>query len=166
MKRTISALCMLLALCAFIKPNSAAPDTTFMEKAAQGNIAEINAANMALQKSTSDSVKAFAQMMIDDHTKALTDLKALASSKGVQLPDSTDELHKTAAKQLSMLQGAEFDKTYLQGQVRDHQATIALFQEEAGHGEDAQTKAFAAKTLPTLMMHLEHVTAITKKMQM
>ena len=152
MKRTIGTLCVVLALCAFIKPQSA-PDTTFMQKAAQGNMAEIDAANMALQKSTSDSIK------------ALNDLKALASSKGVTLPDSTDELHKTAAKQLAMQSGSAFDKTYLQGQVRDHQATIALFQEEAGHGQDADTKAFAAKLLPTLKMHLQHVTAITKNMQ-
>jgi len=51
--------------------------------------------------------------------------------------------------------GAEFDRVYMEHMVTDHKKTVAMFKAEAGSGKDAQFKAFAAKTLPTLEDHLK-----------
>jgi putative membrane protein len=55
---------------------------------------------------------------------------------------------------VSKLEGAVFDRAYVEDQIRDHEKTIALFEREAKTGKDAELKAFAEKTLPTLKEHL------------
>ncbi len=56
---------------------------------------------------------------------------------------------------LSALSGAAFDRAYMDDMVKDHQEDVAEFQREANGGSDADVKAFAAKTLPTLQFTFE-----------
>ena len=51
--------------------------------------------------------------------------------------------------------GADFDKAYMSDMVSDHKEDISDFKKEANGGKDADIKAFAAKTLPTLEDHLK-----------
>src|ERR1700761_5946940 len=65
------------------------PDTTakhFLILASIGNLQEISAAQLAVQKGKSADVRSFAQMMIADHGKAERQLLALAKSGGISLP--------------------------------------------------------------------------------
>jgi predicted outer membrane protein len=48
---------------------------------------------------------------------------------------------------LGKLEGAAFDRAYVDDQIRDHEKTIALFEREAKTGKEAELKAFAEKTL-------------------
>ena len=157
MKKLIYAGCLFAALTSFKSPLAIDTDKGFMFKATQSNLAEVGVAKLALDKSTSDSVKSFAQMMIDDHTQAQAELAALASRQGVTLPDSTDDVHMMFKKRLMLASGSSFDSAYLQSQVKDHVATIALFQSEVNQGHNAECKAYASKLLPKLNMHLQHV---------
>jgi predicted outer membrane protein len=54
---------------------------------------------------------------------------------------------------LSRLSGAQFNTTYVRNQIDAHEATIQLFRYAASYGTNAQVKAFAAQTLPTLQRH-------------
>jgi len=156
MKHTILLVTVVLAASAFHSPYYYETDKAFMIKATQGNLAEVEAAKLALTQSTSDSVKAFAQMMIDDHTNAQTELASIAKNESVTLPDSTDDQHRMFAQRLMQVSGKSFDSAYMQSQVQDHVKTIALFNAEIQNGRDAQTKAYAIKLLPKLQMHLQH----------
>src|SRR5690242_9906613 len=86
-KKSALALALLaapaLAFCADALSHS---DSSFLKDAAEVGLYEVQGSKIALQKSTDPQVKAFAQQMIDDHTKASQDLEALASQKGVKLP--------------------------------------------------------------------------------
>lgn len=64
-------------------------------------------------------------------------------------------------QKLQSATGAEFDKGYIQEMVKDHEKAIALF-EAAQSLADAELKAFATKTLPTLRKHHEHVQGLPK----
>jgi len=55
---------------------------------------------------------------------------------------------------LEGLNGTEFDKTYSQMMVKDHVSDISDFEKEAKKGTDADLKAYAQQTLPTLRHHL------------
>src|SRR4051812_30296331 len=66
------------------------PDNVFMERAAAGGMAEVELSNLALAKSTNNDVKSFATMMVADHSKANTELAAIATSKNVTLPTKPD----------------------------------------------------------------------------
>jgi len=60
----------------------------FAVSAADAGLMEVQLATLALSKATSGKVKEFAQMMLDDHTKANEELKALAQKKNITLPSS------------------------------------------------------------------------------
>jgi putative membrane protein len=132
-----------------------------LEQLAQGNMAEIEAGKIALQKSQNTEVKTFAQQMIDDHTKGLQEVQSVAQSKGVTLPAEPDAKHKAMASKLNGLSGDAFDRTYLrQAGVDDHKKTHALVQKVQSQAKDADVKALAAKLEPTVAQHLTHVTQL------
>lgn len=140
-------------------------DTSFMTKAAQGGMAEVELGRMAAGKAQNADVKKFAQKMIEDHSNANTELKSLATKKGVTLPSDVGAEHKATMEKLKALSGAEFDKAYVAAMVEDHKKTVAEFEKESTGGGEADVKAFAAKALPTLKMHLEMIQAMQAKMK-
>lgn len=136
----------------------------FMVDAAKGGAAEVQLGNLALQKSKNPDVRKFAQMMVDDHTKAGNELKELAAKKKVTLPNDIGSSKSTADK-LQTLNGADFDKEYVEDMVSDHEKDVAEFQKQANSASDPDVKAWAAKTLPTLKKHLDAIKAIQAKMK-
>jgi putative membrane protein len=188
-------------------------DKSFVKKAAEAGMAEVEMGHVALKQASNEEVKKFAQRMIDDHSKANTELMQLAQSKGITLPAShnmgtgnqnntaassdsitptgqhitgttapqagtqqtgtqqkndrtaTGTTHSDSSKamkgnddhkkmdKMSKLSGAEFDREYMKHQVADHDKAVALFERQAKNGKDAELKAFAERTLPTLKEH-------------
>jgi putative membrane protein len=129
-------------------------DTSFINKAASGGMAEVQAAQLAQQKSQDAKVKEFADKMVTDHTANNKQLASLAEQKGVTVPTALDAKDQKQLDKLSSLDGAKFDKAYLKAQVRDHEAMLKLLQHEAKSGKDADLKSFAEQTIPTVQDHL------------
>ena len=139
-------------------------DKSFLKDAAEGGNAEVSGSQVALAQSGSADVKTFAQMMVDDHGKAGTELKSLADQKGVKVSDTPSITKKTEIKLLSERKGSSFDQHYADSiGVKAHEDTIKLFQKEVDQGTDADVKAWASKTLPTLQHHLEAAQALKAK---
>ena len=132
-----------------------ASDKAFMDKAAQGGMAEIELGQLATQKGRSEQVKQFGQKMVDDHTKANDQLKQVASQEGVTLPTGLDAKDEATKDKLSKLSGTQFDKAYMKDMVNDHKEDVAEFQKEAQNGKDPAVKNFAQQTLPVLQEHLQ-----------
>jgi putative membrane protein len=100
-------------------------------------------------------------MMVTDHGKANEELKALASSKGVELPADLDAKHKSVHAKLAKLSGAEFDKEYVAEMLKGHKKAVSDFEKASKSAKDPELKAFAEKTLPTLRHHLERAQALS-----
>ncbi len=130
-------------------------DEEFMKMVATGGQNEIGLSKVALDKGVSGEMKNFANMMITDHTQAGNELKPIADRKNVMLPTEMDAEHKALRDQMQNLSGDELARTYAQQMVTDHQKTVDAFQSEIQNGKDADVKAFASKTLPTIQKHLE-----------
>jgi putative membrane protein len=130
-------------------------ESTFVTKAAEGGLAEVELGNLAVQKASDPKVKEFGQRMVDDHTKANDELKSIAANKGITLPTTLDSQSAAMKNRLSTMQGAAFDRTYMRDMVNDHRKDVAEFQKEADLGSDPDVKAFAGKYLPTLQEHLK-----------
>ena len=139
-------------------------DAEFLVEAASGGMLEVQLANMALQKASSPQVKEFARMMIEDHGKANNELKALAASKNVTLPTALIDKHQKILNDLQNEKGADFDKKYVNKMVSDHKDDVDEFEEEAEKANDPDIRAFAAKTLPTLKKHLQHIEQMDDRM--
>lgn len=131
-------------------------DADFAVKVTDGGLYEVQLSTMALTKSTSAEVKKFAQMMVDDHTKANNELKALASDKGIALPDIIGEKKQKKYYDLERDEKKEnFDKNYMDEMVSEHKDMINAFEKEAENGKDADVKSWAAGKLSALRHHLE-----------
>jgi putative membrane protein len=135
--------------------NLSSVDKKFVEKAAQGGMAEVQAAQLAQQKAADQKVKDFAQQMIADHTAANQKLSALAQQKGLTVPGELASKDQKDLDKLGKLDGKKFDRAYLKGQVRDHQDMLSLLQKEAKSGKDPDLKSFAQETIPTVQKHLD-----------
>jgi len=141
-----------------------AADSKFVHEAAMGGMAEVDLGKLAADKASSPDVKQFGQRMADDHSKANDELKALAMQKGVTLPTAVDPAHKAVADKLAKLSGPAFDKAYMQDMVKDHDKDVAAFKHASTSAADADLKAWAGKTLPTLEEHQTMAKSINGKL--
>lgn len=131
-------------------------DRSFLGKAAQGSLFEVAAGHLAQQKGQRPEVKAFGAKLTTDHSAAGADLQQLASRKGVQLPQDMSPTQRSALERLQAASGAQFDTEFVRAVgVHAHQQDIAAFEQAGKTAQDADVKAFAQKTLPTLNGHLE-----------
>ena len=135
-------------------------DSKFVVTAASGGMMEVEAGQMAQQKGVSQRVKNFGAMMVRDHTQANNELKALAATKNIAVPTGLSEQHQKHINELREKSGKEFDAAYMSMMVDDHKEDVSLFESTSNKGNDADLKAFAAKTLPILRTHLDSAQAV------
>jgi len=129
-------------------------DQAFVTKASAGGMAEVKFGKLAAENG-SPAVKKFAKHMVEDHGKANKELAGLAGKKNLKVAKEMDSEHAKKYESLSKLEGAEFDRMYMAGQVKDHEDTVALFEKEAKSAKDSDLGKWAEKTLPTLREHLK-----------
>jgi putative membrane protein len=141
------------------KPAVSNADAQFLKKTTEDNLAEVELATLATSKSQNEQVKAYASKLVTDHQEAQTEIQSIASKKTVTLPSELPAAKKALKDRLSKLDGAAFDKAYVAEMVKDHKQAIGAF-ERAAKSTDADVKAFAEKTLPTLKDHLAQAQAI------
>jgi putative membrane protein len=129
----------------------------FVRDAAMGDMYEIEAAKMALDRSKSKEVKDLAQMILTDHTASSDKLKMLVSSGQVKatLPTELDERRKGMLDNLRGAGGTDFDGRYLKQQTAGHHEAVVLFDGYKTAGSDPTLKAFAEEVAPKIHMHLD-----------
>lgn len=151
---TLSTLLSLGLVFAATPLLAANGDADFAMKAAAGGLSEVQMGALAVNKGQTQAVRDFGQRMVDDHQKANAELKAIAERKDIKLPKQPEQAKQVGTHQLHDLSNEAFDEAYGQMAVKHHIETIDLFRKEAESGTDAELKAFAQKTLPTLEEHL------------
>jgi putative membrane protein len=145
-----------LALTAIAGPTVAAPsrmDQTFVQKASQAGIAEVDAAQLAVDRAVDGNVRGFAQEMIMDHSRLNRQLGRIATAEELPTPVYSDAKDRAAMIRLSALSGADFDRGYMQQQIAAHRAAVALFKSEEDRGRDPRLRQFAASALPIIESH-------------
>ena len=131
-------------------------DRQFIVDAAHGGMAEVSLGQMAMQRATSDAVKQYGQRMVREHTQANTVLMRLATQKGVTPPTDMGPKYRAAMERLSQLPRASFDQAYMnEAGINGHLESQAVYQRQAQLGQDPDLKAFATKTLPIVVNHLQ-----------
>lgn len=135
-------------------------DSLFAAAAADGGLAETQMAEMGVKKAHSPELKKFSEHMLESHRTVNAQLKELAGKKGIALPTAVSVGHQFCAQSLASVSGEEFDHAYIHAQFVAHMAAVGAFKSEAEHGQDAEVKAWAAKTLPALEEHLGELRAM------
>lgn len=153
-----AATCGLASAPAF----AAANDAIFADQAARGGKAEVQAGHLAQQKGASSQVKQFGQTLVQDHTQGNQQLEQIARQENLSLPTRPSEDQMSQAKKLEGLSGRQFDRQFLQDQVKDHRKDIGLYQREAQTGKDGALQAYAQQSLPMLRKHLQIAESLAK----
>ncbi|HPU49951.1 MAG TPA: DUF4142 domain-containing protein [Burkholderiaceae bacterium] len=130
-------------------------DRSFVEDAAESGMAEVQMGKLAQQRASNPEVRRHGERMVADHSKANEELTSLAQAKGIKLPSGPSRAQQRMHDNMAKLQGDKFDRLYMAQMVSDHRKAVSLFEKEARSGDNADLKAFAQKTLPTLQEHLK-----------
>ena len=138
----------------------------FVEQAGASGLAEVEMAELGVQKARSSQVKAFAKQMVQDHTKANEELVTASKGKGVQVPSSRTSMHKATVEKFQQQDaGKKFDRAYMEQMVEDHKANVALFETAADDEQlDIDLRSYAKRTLPALRAHLKEAQTIESKL--
>ena len=129
---------------------------------AQIEMAEIETGQLALEKSASEQLKAFAQLVIDEHVADLQALRTLAQARGVTLPEETTIRSKSQGVALKMLSGSLFDRGYLKRMgISEHQRTLGLLRDVLKNTQDPELLALIEKMLPAVQSHLQKARLIS-----
>jgi len=144
--------------------SQAAEGSKFLAQALQDSLAEIEACELALQKTSNDDVKAFSQHMIDQHSQMGQEIEKLASKKNAILPKNVSSEQQSTYQELSKLSGKEFDRKFMQHNLEDHQKDIQVFQQQAAQVSDADIKAFAEQGVRLLGEHLKMAQEVERKL--
>lgn len=141
-------------------------DEDFLIKAAEINMEGIQLGQLAQQKGTLTDVKELAKTLTDEHTKAMSDLSALAGRKAIAIPTATTDKVQNAYNKLNeKTVGNDFDKEYCDMTVKGHNDAINAFERAASNAYDADIKAWASSMLPGMRMHLEKAKACEEKLK-
>jgi putative membrane protein len=158
--RLLSARVMLV-LASFAGAASAqqagsdANDSAFLKTAIEGNIAEVQMATLAEQR-TSGEVQAYADMLMTEHRRALDRTTTLAEEMNVTIPEEPPAEAQSEYTRLTKAPGEEFERQFIDTMVKNHESTIKKYRaylEKAGSGSDVAR--YAEETLPVLEKHLQ-----------
>jgi putative membrane protein len=147
--------------------NTIGPHDTaaFVSNASQSDMYEIQAAQLAETRSKNPDIKAFAKMMVKDHTATSKAMGPLATAAGQTPAAKLDDRRQGFLDNLTKASDADFDKTYVDQQVAAHGEALDLMQGYGKDGSDAGLKGAANDTAPKVQMHLDKIKAIQAKMK-
>lgn len=137
-------------------------DRQFVDAAAAGSRAEIEMGKLAEQRAGEPAVREYGLWMQTDHTIANDALDYISQRAGLHPRETLDPRDQAAMTRLQTLSGTQFDQAYVPLQVKMHEHTLALFQEQARSGENARLKRFTAHMTPMLQVHLKEAEDLAK----
>jgi putative membrane protein len=135
----------------------------FVNEAVTSDMFEIQSSKLAAERTQGD-VQTFAQQMVSDHTKTTSELKGLAPTAKVQIPDRMTSSQQSMLEKLKGLKGKDFAKQYMDDQVSAHKDAVSLFERYGKAGDNEKLKNWASQTLPTLQHHLDMAQGTYKNM--
>jgi len=136
----------------------------------EANVADSAAGSIAATKGTSSEVREFAKRMMRDHHQLRTQGAALAKKLKVtpaapsddpvmpMAQDETNTLNSTA-------KGKDFDKAYIDAEVKAHKAVLDLATKAAAQTQNTELKNLIQKAAPVIQGHLTKAEAIQKSLQ-
>jgi putative membrane protein len=152
----------------------------WVEDRLEGGMREVKLGELASQKAQNADVKAFGRMMVQDHTKSGEELKQIASKHNITAPAQPDDDTRDATERFSKLQGAEFDREYMNRMVDDHEKTLNALEDrldkegdnenprytpkKADNPLENELNQWAAKVVPTVRQHLERARQLNQKL--
>ncbi len=145
-------------------PPGKADDQFLKDIFVQGH-AEIAYSELAERRAANDKVKEFAREMVKEHKRCNEKLAQLLKDRKLAIVAGTEKQTKEEVARLSKLEGANFDRAYMDRMIQDHEKAVAMVQTQTTAAVEADVRAFAKEALPTLKTHLERAKEIAKALK-
>ncbi|MER2999269.1 DUF4142 domain-containing protein [Pontibacter populi] len=129
--------------------------TEFLQEAAAIDTFEIVTANLALENSTQQEVREFAQLMLQEHTMTRAQLRTEARERGISLQMNMSQERETIRARLQNQTGTPFDKDFANVQVQAHEDAILFYEQARDQLRDQDLKTLADQILLRLRDHLQ-----------
>lgn len=131
-------------------------DRKLMRQLAQAHLAEIKTAALATAISDDKALRGYAEKMLEEHGKALDELRLLARRADVILPGGVETEQAALLHKLALTTGKEFNRMYhAEAGLALHQQSQTLFKEAASRAQAPELKAYAGNLLPIVNRHLQ-----------
>lgn len=138
-------------------------DRSFVKKALEGGMAEVQLGQLAQQKSQSDDVKQFGQKMVQDHTQMGDQLiKPIAQQLSVKEPKELPKKDRELVAKLQNLSGPQFDDAYIKAMMKDHKDDLNDFKDEAQTTQNPNLKQAAQQGTNVISQHLQMIQQIAQ----
>ncbi|MEO5775696.1 MAG: DUF4142 domain-containing protein [Flavobacterium sp.] len=134
---------------------------TFLTEMTDARLMDREEGRQALKKGTTQEIRNYGQLMIDEQTYLLNELQKFAARKNIQLPTEISEKKQNGLEDLKEKNGTDFDKKFIQMICIDHKRDVRKFK-KATKDNDSEVSAFAAKHLPMIESHLHKIKQIKK----
>ena len=129
-------------------------DATFVQKAGEGGMAEVELSKIAATNAKSPDVKKFAAQMVHDHTANNKQLATIAAHENIPVPKTLDSDHAALRDKLNGLKGSDFDQSYVNAMRSDHQKMLDLLKSSQSTVSTEELRTFIKKTEPVVEHHL------------
>lgn len=135
------------------------------------NTDEIAEGMLVRQRATLPQVRAYAEEMINDHTRLQGQDRALAANPAFISSDSADITREMRRKDnasmvrlRAMPNGADFDVAYIAGEVSGHKDALALLNAAKTQARDSRVSDLITAAIPVVQHHLDQAIAIQRTM--
>jgi putative membrane protein len=122
-----------------------------LEKLHEGNLGDLQAAQLGATHAQSPGVKQFAEQEQADHTQLDQTLTAAADALGVSLEGETFQKEQRAAQKdwqkVQSRTGADFDKAYMAQMVKDHEKDLKVAKDAVEHAQKEHQPELAVSLL-------------------
>ena len=126
-------------------------DQDFLSNAEKAEIGQLSLSKVALDRARGSDVQAYAQMIVDDHTRILQQLRDLMNKKGVARPGAATEANTEGKYRLDSVAGTSaFDHEYISLMAAETEQTLGRFRQAAETADDREVRAYATAVLPVI----------------
>ena len=138
--------------------------SAYVPSAAIGDMYEIQAADIALERSQNAQVKELATMIKTDHTAASNAMKAMLPQAAPDMtpPTELDERRQGLIDNLRSASAENFDATWIDQQIAAHNEALTLHR--GFSNEDSPLAAHARSVVPKIEAHLRQAEQIKAAM--
>lgn len=156
MKKYLNWTVVILGIMTFMSFGQENAEQDFVNKAIMANQYEIALAQQAGERSSSEAVKAYTKMLVEDHQKVASDLKTYAESKGWTVSTELGTTHQDLLGTLKGTDSSGYDQAFRDAAIASHEEAIAMYEEAHGNKAitDESLKTWISDTLPSLKAHL------------
>lgn len=139
--------------------NTSSP-ASFARTVALSVASQAEMGRMAATRGNLEAVRDLGATILADHLRMSDDLANIARDMAMPLPVELLPDQRQELDWMAGTQGAEFDRLFLRGVLREHASIEALLEQQAGAGADPRMRAFAARWLPLERGHRRTATGI------